>query len=316
MGTGERIGQLVEIGWFVAVVIGAAIVAARNVRLGRGDRRAAIRLAIYLGAMRMMWFLGAHHLPTGAEIGIFSGHLAWAMFRVGLVWIFYLALEPYARRLWPRMLVTWVRLLNGRCRDPQVGRDILVGCLYGVFFAISLRLVMWLPDLLGQPSVRPGAELISLDSLRGLRQAMTAVFAIHVESVMNIFFGITLFIALRLLLRRTWLAVPATTILAILMFNPNEGSLWAFVAFFLVALSAFWFVLFRFGLLPVMIGASIGALLETMPLTFDLTAWYAHASVLTILVIVGVLVWGFTVSLAGRPLFRDELLDAGAGVRS
>jgi hypothetical protein len=87
------------------------------------------------------------------------------------------------------------------------------------------------------------------------------------------------------------------------------------VAFVLLGLSAFWLVLFRFGLLPVMIGASISDLLLTMPLTPDLTAWYAYASVLTLLVVVGVLVWGFTVSLAGRPLFRDELLDAGAGAK-
>ena len=39
------------------------------------------------------------------------------MYRVGMVWVFYLAFEPYARRLWPRMLVSWVRVLGGHFRD-------------------------------------------------------------------------------------------------------------------------------------------------------------------------------------------------------
>jgi len=35
------------------------------------------------------------------------------------MWLFYIALEPYVRRLWPKTLVSWHRLLAGRFR----GRD-------------------------------------------------------------------------------------------------------------------------------------------------------------------------------------------------
>ena len=62
---------------------------------------------------------------------MFTAYIAWALYRVGLVYVFYLALEPYARRLWPHMLVSWVRLMGGRFRDPLVGRDLLIGALYG-----------------------------------------------------------------------------------------------------------------------------------------------------------------------------------------
>ncbi len=37
------------------------------------------------------------------------------------MWLCYLAVEPYVRRLWPRMLVGWARLVSGRLRDPLVG---------------------------------------------------------------------------------------------------------------------------------------------------------------------------------------------------
>ena len=104
-------------------------VALRNVRRGRGDRRGALRLALYLGAARWLWFLGAHHVASTAEFDLFMSHLSYAMLYVGLAYVFYLAIEPYARRLWPRMLVSWVRILDGGFRDPLVGRDLLVGRL-------------------------------------------------------------------------------------------------------------------------------------------------------------------------------------------
>ena len=49
-------------------------------------------------------------------------------------------------------------------------------------------------------------------------------------------------------------------------------------------------------------------------LTFDLTAWYAYVTLLVLLVVVAVAIWGLWVALAGRSLFRDEIL-AGASAR-
>ena len=110
------------------VVVAAGFVALRNVRRGRGDRRGALRLALYLGAVRMLWFLGAHHVAsTGRVRPVHRRTSPTPCCSVGLAYVFYLAIEPYARRLWPRMLVSWVRILDGRFRDPLVGRDLLVG---------------------------------------------------------------------------------------------------------------------------------------------------------------------------------------------
>ena len=50
------------------------------------------------------------------------------------------------------------------------------------------------------------------------------------------------------------------------------------------------------------------ALLAEMPLTFDLSIWYANSTWVTVLMIATLTVWGFYVSLAGRPVFKDELL--------
>ena len=58
-----------------------------------------------------------------------------------MVWVNYIAIEPFVRRLWPELLVSWSRLLEGRLRDPRVGRDLLVGTVIGVFTVVLTTLL-------------------------------------------------------------------------------------------------------------------------------------------------------------------------------
>jgi len=312
-GFWERARDATRSVWFVVVLVGAAFVAFRNLRLGRGDRRTAIRLALYLGGLRLLWLLGAHHLPSSAEVALLQGHLAWVLFRVGLVYVFYLALEPYARRLWPRMLVSWVRLLDGRVKDPLVGRDLLIGVLWGAGSALAISVAGWIPEVVGVRGYGFEESLWSWESLRGLRHAVAAVAGVHAESLFSVFFGVMMILILRLLMRRTWIAVTVVTVLTGVLLNPGTGHPILYLATFVVLGSIFWVVFFRVGLLPVILGASISDLLRTLPLTYDLSAWYGYVTVLTLFVTVGVGAWGFWTALAGRPLFRDEILEAGAG---
>ena len=57
----------------------------------------------------------------------FSAAWGRCVYLMCLVWIFYMALEPYVRRIWPEMVISWSRLLAGRWFDPLVGRDVLAG---------------------------------------------------------------------------------------------------------------------------------------------------------------------------------------------
>jgi serine/threonine-protein kinase len=302
----------VRVLWFVVVLVGAGLVALRNIRLGRGDRKTALRFAIYMGGFRLAWMLGAHHVPSADEVELFASHLAWALYRVGLVWVFYLALEPYARKLWPHMLVSWVRLMNGRLRDPLVGRDILIGSLYGAFIAFITHMMWWTPEILGLPRGRLWHDPWPWESLRGLRQAVSAVAGVHTMEVLGAMIGIMMLLVLRLLLRRTWIAVIVFSVLAILMFYSGTSHPAPYLIGMGLSLAAYWLVLFRVGLLPILLGPVV-ANLFLLPLTYDLTAWYGYVTVLVLFVTLGVAVWGFWVSLAGRPLFRDEIMVAEGG---
>jgi hypothetical protein len=281
-------------------IVAAGVIAARNLRLGRGDRRGALRLAIYLGIMRLLWILAAHHLPPDQEVPLIMGHLAWSLYRVGLVALFYLALEPYARKLWPRMLVSWMRLLNGRFRDPMVGRDALFGCLIGVALALLgaiFRLLSYKTGLLTPP---PEASPWTLESLSGARHALAAVIAVHTGSVLDVFIPMMILLVFRLLLKSTWLAVALTTVAGMVALYPGSGNVALNLSLFGILAILWWVALFRFGLLGLFVAASSWDLFQQIPLTGDLSAWYATPTIVTLLVVMGVALFAFRSTLAGR----------------
>lgn len=92
------------------IFIGGAFFARRNLRMGRGDRRGANRLACFLFALNGIVFFCTDH---------FGSLQQWFVLTL-VCWLMYMALEPYVRRRWPDMLIGWSRLLAGDYRDPLV----------------------------------------------------------------------------------------------------------------------------------------------------------------------------------------------------
>jgi serine/threonine-protein kinase len=305
----SRAARLTEAIWPVVVIIAAGFVALRNVRAGRGDRRGALRLALYIGTVRMSWILGAHHMASSAETALFLGHLSYAMQRVGLAWIFYLAVEPYARRLWPRMLVSWVRVLDGRFRDPLVGRDLLLGSAAGAFIALSGLLSDWIPASIDGTTAAPLWTMWSLESLRGAVPALAAIMGIHTTGLIEVFYPVTTIVILRLLLRRTGPAIIVTTLIGLVMFYPDPASITGYLVSALLLTTTVWLVLFRVGLLAFATTFSLVPLMEQLPLAPQPAAWRLWATLLSLAFIVAPAIYGFWISRAGRPLLRDDVLE-------
>jgi hypothetical protein len=116
------------------------VLARRNHRTGRGDRRGAVRLAFFVFCVQMvLWVCRGHHVLGIDELGLFGLAVAGALFFAGLTWLLYLSLEPYVRKHWPQTLISWTRLLSGRVRDPLVGRDLFWGVLLGLLWALIAR---------------------------------------------------------------------------------------------------------------------------------------------------------------------------------
>jgi serine/threonine-protein kinase len=131
------------------MLVGALIVVVRRRRQLRGERQWALRIGVFVGVLS---FLFAFFLSRRGVPGSFPELLeamAMGTFFGMCVWVFYVALEPVARRLWPTMLISWIRLLSGRFRDPRVGRDILVGTVFGLVAVSASYGVFAAPPWLG-----------------------------------------------------------------------------------------------------------------------------------------------------------------------
>jgi hypothetical protein len=126
---GERAFLVIIIILLLSMLVIGVMLGRRNLRLGRGDRRAASRLAAYVFAAEVVAVsFGAHYVPNLDELSLFFEFLVWGLGFSALSWVLYITLEPYVRRRWPATLVSWSRLLARGFWDPLVGRDVLVGC--------------------------------------------------------------------------------------------------------------------------------------------------------------------------------------------
>jgi serine/threonine-protein kinase len=307
--TRTRTREIVQQVTFNLMILAAIFVAWRNVRLGRGDHKTALRFALYLGVVRLLWLFGAHHVAAQGEGQVFYSHYAYSTLRIVLVWVFYMAVEPYARRLWPHSLVTWVRFVGGRWRDPLVGRDILVGVAAGALLANLIWLHSWLfPRLTGLPGIPPQVDMFMLEALRRGAHLVAALAMAHTQAVlMNALFYVLILVILRLVLRQTWLAVAAFFVLGVGAYWPAYSSPAVQVIFTLLFGVVIIGVLFRHGFLSLVVANAVWFLLAGIPITYQVSSWTFGGTVVALAIVFGLAIYGLRTALAGRPVFRDEL---------
>jgi len=302
-GIGAVLGPLL----YVLAVVAAAILAWRNVRLGRGDRRTAMRFALGLTALRFAWYLLSHHILSTGEMVYFQSHLAWSLQRFGLAYVFYLAIEPYARKLWPHMLTSWVRLFANRFRDPLVARDLLVGLVLGVGVTAFRWLLSGAATWLEMPAFRPALDAWARESLRGFSAALLGGAGLVTMALLEAFTLVMVIFILRLLVRRDWLTLLPMIAIGI-AFGLGQGPAPLTIVFSVVLMTTCWIALFRAGLLSLVVLWVTADATQNLPLTFDLSAWWAAPTWLTLAALLFLAGWGFRMSLAGQPVFRDRVL--------
>jgi serine/threonine protein kinase len=306
--TGERVSLVLVIVLLLSMLVGGAMLARRNLSLGRGDRHGASRLAAVVLAAHAVLYSVMHHVPNFSEFLLFLEFLvlglAWSCF----LWVLYIALEPYVRRRWPATLVSWSRLLAGGFRDPLVGRDILVGCLFGAFATILTRLGWFVLASLGEPPAQPlsGPQLQFL----GARTVIAAISGRLIVSLLISFGFLFVLFLFRALLRKQWVAAVAFVLLiSVLAAGASQYPAFVYtVDLILNVLTVF--LMIRLGLLAV-VAAFVFQLcfLENFPLTTQGSAWYAGISLAGILLMAGVAFYSFYISLGGRPVFGSAVLD-------
>jgi len=251
------------------------------------------------------WIFAGHHVSAAdVELRQLLRAIGFATFLGAMVWVMYLAIEPYVRRFWPDGLLGWTRLLSGRVRDPRVGRDVLIGLAIAAG-TIALETAQGLlPQRWGFTAPLPpfGNAVAAIASPAFV---VTRWINSMQNSLQDVLLIATIFIVLRVILRRGWLAALAgVVVLAALMDNGVALSgTWFDTVFYTLISALLTFGLFRFGLLAMTIASFGDGVATTLPLTLHLSAWWATPSFLTLALLISLAGFGFYASRVGQPLF-------------
>ena len=278
VSSSPRSGYVVFQVVMLAVIALGLLLAWYNVREGRGDSAGAHKVsAAFLVLGTLIWLLAANHVPQlSLEIQMFFRVLGFILVPAAIVWMFYLALEPYVRRIWPETVISWNRLLATRLTDPLVASHALIGLAIAVAVTILSELVNLLPMWLGHaapvPYLASQMRWLSRDNA-----AATALSALLIALYMGLLY-LLLLVLLQLLLRRRWLAAG--------MFVLAVGALgvqWDDLGIAPCAQSAITaglilLLLVRYGLVAALAALWAMFLLRNTPLTSDMSIWYSGQS--------------------------------------
>lgn len=279
------------------LIVTGAVLGRRNLRLGRADRKGAVRVALFFAAIgALSWLFGASHVPHLPELALLFSAIFSACFAV-VPWLLYLALEPYVRRLWPESLISWGRVLAGRFHDPLVGRDLLIGAAVGACLPVLSFLVYVVAEWLGAPQeLNPEVKLYAL--LGGRHLAYGFLRALESAVWIGLFLLLSL-VLMRFLLRNQWLAGAVAVLLWTALFAGGSGS-YVFAIQVAVNMAVIVFVLIRYGLLAMVATFFSFWMLHFLPITSDIGAWYWQSSLFCLAIVAAVGAYGFYTSLGGR----------------
>jgi hypothetical protein len=288
----------------------AAVLARRNVKSGRADRRGSFRLAVFtFGLMMASWLFSPHVPDVSAEWLRFLTGVAFALLLAGAMYIIYLALEPFVRRSWPTTLVGWTRLLSGRVRDPLIGRDLLVGAALGAVLGLVDNAYATVPAWFGRPESVPHQPQ-SLTLLGGRSAMLTLLGSINngLQSALFVMleFALVRDVVMRIARRRkgaaaagewnTGQTVRLVVAMIIVTFVGSLGNLanswWVLTLASSIETALTLIVMIRFGLLPATVMFMVDVMLQRMPLTLDSSKFFAPGGWLAVVVVTGAVALG------------------------
>jgi serine/threonine-protein kinase len=294
----------------LGLMASALFLAWRNLRRGRGDTRAAFRLGVFtFGLFVIAWLLGTHHAAGTEVIEDLADSLAQALLVAAVSAVLYIALEPYVRRRWPQSLISWTRLWSSGPRDPVVAGHLLLGLAWGVGAEIFYAAGALAGESSGAWPLAPPAFAL-LGPIRAVG-VWARGFAVGVIVALGLFLA---FFLLRVILRRTWLAVATVILMVVIPIGlapaPGSSIPWVTMAVWGILTGVSVFNLLCFGVLTVVVSFVFSAeILRQTAFGTDLSAWYAPTMYLAAGIVVALALWSFRHALAGRRVLTGTLLE-------
>jgi hypothetical protein len=219
-----------------------------------------------------------------------------------VIWMLYMAVEPWVRRHWPKTIISWSRLLSGQGRDPLVGRDILLGVALGVVWILIFQ-IRYIPmmHMGAAPSVG------STEALMGGRQALGAWLYQWPQSIQTTLVFFFVLFLLKVLLRKEWIAGIALVVLFALPRGLSSTYMAVDIPAQILVYAIAVVIVLRFGFVPLACAIFTINLMANVPFSADLSAWYMPTSILALLSVLALAGWGFYHSLGGEPIWRPEI---------
>ena len=297
---------------FLCVVAAAVFLAHRNLRQGRSDTKGAFKTSMFVFLVVLAaHLLYADHLPDlSREVSLLIKMVGNALFEAALIGLVYLALEPYVRRRWASLIISWNRLLVGDWRDPLVGRDILVGGLLGLGHTFAIYSAILSLDWSGFKAAPDFDFFVS--TLQSFKHLWANFLTTTASAIFPAFFVLLFLVLLVTIFRKQWLATAVFWTLMFLIlflaFGGEEGQ--AYHVFFTALIPTLVVVcIARFGLLAMVSFMVFFHLSFHHAITAKFSSWYFGNTIFSAVVLLGLAIYGFHTSLAGQPLFKRGLLE-------
>ncbi|HEX5041646.1 MAG TPA: serine/threonine-protein kinase [Candidatus Polarisedimenticolaceae bacterium] len=290
----QRAALILNVFFLVGALTAACWVARSNLKAGRGDRRGALRVGLGITAITALaTWIEANHVPdVVTEWVTLQEALAFGLFFGGFVWVLYLALEPFVRRHAPNSLIGWTRLVQGRWRDPRVGRDLVAGAVAGAALLACLSLTYLVADLLHLVSPEPYRT--ALPTLLGARYIVAVLLSIPLSATASALVLLFFFSLGYLGIQSPWtgraIFFTITAVMTYLFRGGGNPALTA--AFALVGATILTTIYARFGVLAAFAMQVFSQ--WSLPLTLDLSVWYAPtmlAATAVLLALVALAAW-------------------------
>lgn len=310
----NRASQIMGLVLLMIMLAFGALLARRNYRHGRGDRDGALRLAGLMFVIEIVLWLCRSHFAIGFQtFGYLMLAIAAGLLWGGMIWMVYLALEPWIRRNWPQAIVSWSRLISGQLRDPVVGRDILFGVAFGTLWILIFEV-----SFIAGTRIGASPPLSSSAYLLGGRQALGQILSQIPFSIFGTLQFFFLLLGLRVLvefllklvhvkfLRADWIAAVlfVAIFVGIRSLQSTHPAVDIPTIFLIYAVLVL--IVLRFGLVPLAVGAFTVDMFGNVPFTADFSAWYATTTVMALLIVVALASWGFYHSLGGEVVWVQD----------
>jgi hypothetical protein len=225
---------------------------------------------------------------------------------VGLAaYTFYMALEPDVRRRSPETLVSWSRAIDGRLRDPLVGRDLLIGIAVGALLQLLNQGAHLAPGWFGHGPTLSTPQA-GYDGTVGF--VVSLLITRIVSSVLIATSLALVYLLLYLLIRRRRLTTAAFVLVLLGSAAAAQGATVSLV-FSALAIGVIVFTLARLGLLTLVVALTVTGWLDQIPMTFDFSSLFAPSSYTVFGVIVVATLFGFRTSLGANGLLGSRLLE-------